>query len=148
MSDQFLRGEHRRFFIFSALAVVAVALFSLGAKAAETARLHGAELTTVECADIVIGTVRYSSTGKPELGDFTWSGIKIKSMTYANAYHKENGNYALRLGTSSKLGRVTFNFAEPVRISKAPGLLLFVQRGVRRQFLGLHRRDGSERPGI
>ena len=119
MADQFLRGEHRRFFIFSALAVVAVALFSLGAKAAEASRLHGGELTTVECADIVIGTKRYQYSAAPALDHFSWSGIKIKSATFTNAYHKNEDNTAMRLGKKDELGKVTFNFAEPVRISKA-----------------------------
>lgn len=119
MSGQILRGEHRRFFFFTALAVFAVALFALGAKAAETVRLHGGELTTVECADIVIGTKRYQYSANPDLSHFSWSGIKIKSATFTNAYHKNEENTAMRLGTGDKLGRVTFNFAEPVRISKA-----------------------------
>lgn len=119
MADQFLRGEHRRFFIFSALAVFAVALFSLGAKAAETARLHGAELTTVECADIVFGTAKLSTNNKPVLGNIEHNdAIEIRSLDYERAYYKDS-TAGLRLGTKGDPGWITFSFYEPVRISKA-----------------------------
>ena len=118
MSGQILRGEHRRFFFFSALAVVAVALFALGAKAAETVRLHGAELTTVECADIIFGTAKFSKNNTPVLGNIQHNGIGLRSVTANKAYYEKSPN-GLRLGTLSAPGEITFSFYEPVRISKA-----------------------------
>ena len=109
----------RKTLVFSSiLSVFALLAVSLGARSLGAEPLRGEELLSVECADIVFGTGKYSGGTTPDEEAIEHSGIALRGIESSYSYY-EPGAGGLRLGSSSNPGSVTFLFDGSYRISKA-----------------------------
>ena len=110
--------KDRKTFLFgSVLAALALLLGSLALALPGANPFRGEELLSIECADIVFGTEKYSSNMEPKLENIAHSGIEIAEVTSEYSYYNPDEG-GLRLGSSKNLGSITFHFAESYRISK------------------------------
>ncbi len=106
--------------IIAALAASALSLAAVAGASniLDVSKIDGANATHIECADIVFGTGSYAESDVPDMDSFISSGIDISSVESTKAYAGSYGS-ALRLGSSSNAGSITFNFGRSYAISKA-----------------------------
>ena len=111
--------KDRKTFLFgSVLAALALLLGSLALALPGANPLRGEELLSVECADIVFGTGKYTESVSPKLESLEHSGIALSGIESSFCYYKP-GEGGLRLGSKNNRGSITFFFDGAYRVSKA-----------------------------
>lgn len=111
--------KDRKTFLFgSVLAALALLLGSLALALPGVNPLRGEELLSIECADIVFGTGKYTESASPKLESLEHSGIALSGIESSFCYFKP-GEGGLRLGSKNNPGSITFFFDGAYRVSKA-----------------------------
>ncbi len=110
--------KDRKTFLFgSVLAALALLLGTLALALPGANPLRGEELLSIECADIVFGTGKYTDSAFPKLESLEHSGIALSGIESSFCYYKA-GEGGLRLGSKNNPGSITFFFDGAYRVKR------------------------------